>query len=287
MSDIKLNEYEFSICILTLNQLERTKKCLLSLIKTEFISKTELIIVDNGSTDSTDKWLYDFQNKYNTNEFRIVLVLNKENRGCTGGRNQACKLAVGKYIVILDNDVEIIQNDWLIKLKDFYKSQGSNIGIVGPKMLYPGTDIIQQIGLGVTQNGKIGYWGQGKNKNVKEFNNVKELQGYPAACWLLKRELFEKFGYFDDIYYPVNLEDVDFCYRIREQGYKIMYCPYVEMYHYEHATTQNTQGLSFIRVTIKNGLIFKERWRHMFENEVGMTLADIYWLKNTGKEIDG
>ena len=66
-----------------------------------------------------------------------------------------------------------------------------------------------------------------------------------------------------------------------------MYCPYVEMYHYEHATTQNTQGLSFIRVTIKNGLIFKERWRHMFENEVGMTSADIYWLKNTGKEIDG
>ena len=51
----KINEFEFSICILTLNQLEKTKKCLMSLINTDFISKTELIIVDNGSADLTDK----------------------------------------------------------------------------------------------------------------------------------------------------------------------------------------------------------------------------------------
>lgn len=279
MSKSSANNYEYSICILTLNQLEKTQKCLMSLIATTFIAKTELILVDNGSSDGTDEWLIEFQRKYNTDDFRIVLVLNKENRGCTGGRNQACKLAVGTYVIILDNDVEIIQKDWLIKLKKFYDLQGTSIGIVGPKMLYPGTEIIQQIGLGVTINGKIGYWGQGKHKDDLEFCNKRELQGYPAACWLLKRELFDKYGYFDDIYYPVNLEDVDFCYRIREKGYKIMYCPDVEMYHYEHATTKNTEGLSFIRVTIKNGLIFKERWKHMFENENGMCLEEINWIK--------
>lgn len=275
-----MKEYLFSICILTLNQLETTKKCLLSLINTEFQNNVEIIIVDNGSTDGSQEWLHEFQNNYNSENMRILLLLNKENRGCTGGRNQACKLAVGEFIVILDNDVEIIQNDWLSKLLEFYKKQGEHIGIVGPKMLYPENPmIIQQIGLGVTKQGKIGYWGQGKDRYDPEFNFPRELQGYPAACWLLKRKLFEDFGYFDDIYYPVNLEDVDFCYRIREKGYKVMYCPEVELYHCEHKTTRGTEGLSFIRVTLKNGIIFKERWHHMFENECDMELKDIYWVQ--------
>lgn len=273
-----MKAYKYSICILTLNQLELTKKCLLSLMNTDFSDRTEIIIVDNGSTDGTQEWLVDFQNNYNTDEVRILVLLNKENRGCTGGRNQACGLAVGEYVVILDNDVEVIQNDWLNKLMEFYQKQSENIGIVGPKMLYPQEpDKIQQIGLGVTKNGKVGYWGQGKLREDPQFNEPRELQGYPAACWLMKRELFEKYGYFDDVYYPVNLEDVDFCYRIREKGYKIMYCPDVEMFHYEHATTRGTEGLSFIRVTLKNGITFKNRWKHMFENECGMELSDIHW----------
>jgi len=245
-------------------------------MKTEFPGKVEIILVDNGSTDDTPQWLLEFQQTY-SDDLSIVLVLNRENRGCTGGRNQACKLAIGKYIVILDNDIEIIQTDWLKKLLKFYENQES-IGIVGPKMIYPDPPHkIQQIGLGVTKNGKVGYWGQGKDRDDPEYCQIKDLQGYPAACWLLNRSLFEEVGYFDEIYYPVNFEDVDFCYRIREKGYKIVYYPEVEMYHHEHITTKNTPNLSFIRVTIKNGQIFKERWRHMFEKENGMNIENIHW----------
>ena len=272
-----MDEFLISICILSLNHLDITRNCLDSLMKTEFPGNTEIILVDNGSTDETPNWLLEFQHKFSKDNLRILLILNRENRGCTGGRNQACKLATGKYIVILDNDVEIIQNDWLKKLLSFYETQ-KNIGIVGPKMLFPDPPHkIQQIGLGVTKNGKIGYWGQGKDRNDPEYSRIREFQGYPAACWFLSSHLFHEFGYFDDIYYPVNLEDVDFCYRIREKGYRIMYYPDVEMFHHEHVTTRNTQDLSFIRVTLKNGQTFKERWRHMFEQENGMQLEDIYW----------
>ena len=274
---MNMDDFLVSICILTLNHLEITQKCLESLLKTSFPGKVEIVLVDNGSTDRTSQWLLEFQDRYNTPDIRIVLLINRENRGCTGGRNQACKLATGKYIVLLDNDVEIIQINWLEKLIEFYNAH-DNIGIVGPKMLYPDyPHKIQQIGLGVTMNGKIGYWGQGKDRNDPSCTVMRELQGYPAACWLLRRNLFDEVGYFDDVYYPVNLEDVDFCYRVREKGYKIIYCPEVEMYHHEHITTKHTQGLSFIRVTLKNGQIFKDRWHHMYEKEDGMQLDDIHW----------
>ena len=275
-----MKKYLFSVCILTLNHLEYTKECLLTLVKTEFIDRTEIIIVDNNSTDGTQEWLQDFQKKYNSDCLSIVLIFNRENRGCTGGRNQACKIATGEFVIILDNDTEIINKNWLVELLQFYQNQGPDIGIVGPKMLYKqNPTIIQQIGLGVTQNGRIGYWGQGAKRNDPRYNYPRELQGYPAACWLLKRELFNEVGYFDESYYPVNLEDVDFCYRIRQKGYKVVYCPNVELFHSEHITTRGTEGLSFIRVTLKNSQLFKKRWQHIYKKEEGMKDEDIYWVQ--------
>ncbi|MDY5741998.1 MAG: glycosyltransferase, partial [Lachnospiraceae bacterium] len=73
------------------NHIDITQKCLLSVMNTEFDGSAEIIIVDNGSTDGTAEWLKSFQDKYDSDECRIVLVLNKYNRGCTGGRNQACR----------------------------------------------------------------------------------------------------------------------------------------------------------------------------------------------------
>ncbi|MGL5576488.1 MAG: glycosyltransferase family 2 protein [Sarcina sp.] len=272
-----MKKYLVSICILTLNQVHITEKCLVSLMKTTFVGNVEIIIVDNGSRDNTKNLLLEFQKKYTRDDINISIILNDENKGCTGGRNQACKIASGEYIVILDNDVEIIQQDWLVKMLNFYDKK-SDIGIVGPKMLYPNDpEKIQQIGLGVTKKGKVGYWGQGEDKNNVLFKEVRELQGYPAACWLVKKSFFEKYGYFDDVYYPVNYEDVDFCYRIRARGYKILYYPDVEMFHHEHITTKNTKDLAIRRTTLKNGIVFRKRWRHMFENEDGMVDNDIKW----------
>ena len=58
-----------------------------------------------------------------------------------------------------------------------------------------------------------------------------------------------------------------------------MYCPDVEMYHYEHGTTQNSEGIAFVRVTVKNGLIFKKRWSNVYEKEDCMPLEELHWEK--------
>jgi GT2 family glycosyltransferase len=280
-----MKEFYTSICIITLNHLEISKRCLLSLLDTDFRGNMELILVDNGSTDGTADWLKEYQDKYSSDKIRIVLILNKENRGCTGGRNQACLLATGKYVVILDNDIEIFQRDWLKKMIQFYETQ-DKVGIVGPKLLFASRpELIQTAGVGVTKTGVVAYWGQGKNRNDPKFNYIREIQGYPGACWLICREIFNEVGYFDEVYHPVNYEDVDLCYRIRQKGYKVLYYPEVELYHHQHVTTKNTVGLSFARVTVKNGIIFKERWKHVFEQEDGMEMEDVNFEEDTLENI--
>ena len=112
-------EYKVSICILTMDQWDLTKKCLDSLEKTSWDEKIELVIVDNGSKDETVENLLQYQ-KNNNKIFDYTVLINSSNRGCTGGRNQACRIAKGEYIVIIDNDVEIIESTWLKKLFEFY-----------------------------------------------------------------------------------------------------------------------------------------------------------------------
>ena len=274
-------QFDVSICVLTLNQLNYTKKCLNSLLATTFKGALQIIIVDNASQDGTQMWLQQFQRQYSKENFLISLILNPDNFGCTEGRNQACRAASGEFIVFLDNDTEIIQPDWLQRLYDYYNANKSEkrIGILGVKLLYPDNpNLIQHAGIGVTAKGKIGYWGQGKNREDVKFNEIRDVQACAAACWFVKKDIFLKFGYFDNLFFPVNYEDIDFCYRIREKGYRVVYFPLVELYHSDHRTTKNTAQISFMHTTIRNGQKFKKRWKHIFEKENEMQEQDINWI---------
>lgn len=188
-------------------------------------------------------------------------------------------LARGEYIVILDNDVEVVDRDWLVNLYQYF-IENDGIGIIGPKLVYADNPtMIQSAGFGVTKKGRLGFWGQGKASNDPAFNEVREVQGYPAACWLFRKSLVDEVGLFDDDFFPVQYEDVDFCYRVRQRGYKIIYYPEVVLHHHEHITTKQTKGLHFYRVTVRNGLLFQKKWRHFYEKEDGMCAEDITWVK--------
>lgn len=270
-------DYLLSICILSYNNISYTKACLESLITSEFPGRTEIIVVDNNSSDGTKEWLLEFQNKYTTEDLSIVIVSNRMNYGATGGRTQACSIARGKYIITLDNDITICSKDWIIKMMEYYDKY-PKIGILGAKLIFPEEPyLIQHAGLGVTEEGNVGYWGYGEDRYDERFNIAKEVQGLASACWLLKKSLFMEFGYFDDIFYPVNFEDIDFCYRIREKGYKSVYYPEVEMFHADHVTTKHSDDIHFVRGIIKNGSIFKNRWEHIYKNEIPMRKEEYGW----------
>lgn len=272
-------EFLLSICILSYNKIDYTKACLTSLMNSKFPGKTEIIIVDNNSIDGSREWLLDFQNQYTSDDISVIVIYNKKNYGATGGRTQACSVARGAYIITLDNDVTIIENDWIIKMISFYDKY-PNIGILGPKLIFPEAPFqIQHAGLGVTCDGNVGYWGFGKDRYDERYNYVREVQGLASACWLLKKSLFEEFGYFDEAFYPVNFEDIDFCYRIREKGYKSVFYPKVELFHADHVTTKHSEDIHFVRGIIKNGNYFKQRWQHIYKNEIPMEKEEYNWVK--------
>jgi GT2 family glycosyltransferase len=93
----------------------------------------------------------------------------------------------------------------------------------------------------------------------------------------MRRAQFVESGGFDAAFNPVQFEDFDLCYRLREKGWQCWYLPAIEMYHVESVTTAGTAGLANTRNVIRNGMLFKQRWRHLFEQEDGPADADTRW----------
>jgi GT2 family glycosyltransferase len=96
---------------------------------------------------------------------------------------------------------------------------------------------------------------------------------------MLPRAVFEQAGGFDEAFNPVEYEDLDLCYRVREFGHRALVEPAVEMYHFESVTTAGTPALPNTRLIIEHGLLFKRRWRHRFSRENGPPDSETAWRK--------
>jgi len=94
---------------------------------------------------------------------------------------------------------------------------------------------------------------------------------------MIPRALIDDIGGFDEAFNPVEYEDIDLSYRLRSHGYRIVYEPSVEMYHFESTTTANTAALPNTALIIRHGLLFKRRWKHMFEQEDGPSDPETAW----------
>ena len=266
----------FSIIILTHNKSACTRRCLESLLSSAD-TDWELLVVDNGSTDDTVKLLHEMVDKYSEADRELRLILNDRNLGASTGRNQGIDATAGEYIVFLDNDMIVGNADWLSKLRALLDSD-PGIGMVVPKLVFaddPG--MIQIAGGAVSPTGRVQFIGRGEPADDPRYNQRRQLQFGISACMMLRRSLVVEIGTLDEAFNPVQFEDVDYCYRARSKGYKVVYEPMVTMLHDESATTADSEGFNNRYIVIKHGLLFKERWRHMFEKENGPPDSEIHW----------
>jgi GT2 family glycosyltransferase len=123
--------------------------------------------------------------------------------------------------------------------------------------------------VGISRTGRVFFRGRGESRTLPEWNRREEVQCLISACWMMKRAPFEAAGGFDEAFNPVEFEDFDLIYRMREAGGRVYYVPEVEMYHFESVTTQGTAALPNTYLIVRNGLLFKKRWRHLFGKEHG------------------
>jgi GT2 family glycosyltransferase/glycosyltransferase involved in cell wall biosynthesis len=147
--------------------------------------------------------------------------------------NFAFQQARGRHIVLLNDDMEVISREWLASMIEF--AQQEEIGVVGARLLFP-DDRIQHVGivLGVNNGaahafheypaGAIGY-----NAYTHLIRNYSAVS---AACMATRMDVIEKCGGFDERF-ATDFNDIDFCLRVIQKGYRIVYTPYAELYHFE------------------------------------------------------
>jgi len=266
-----------TIIVVSYNKLPYTRLCLESLLQSRPLPG-EILVVDNSSQDGTIQYL---QKQYpalaEEAGVDFMRLENDSNAGACTARNQALQMAKGQFISFVDNDAAVRSRGWLQILRDTLE-ESDDIGIAGPKLLFPFPPYnIEIAGAAISPNGRVQYRGRGKPLDSPEFNQPEEVQCLISACWLMKRAVYEQIGGLDEVFNPAQYEDLDFCYRAREAGWRVWYQPTAEMYHYENVTTDDSADLNFRYITIRNGLKFKRRWRHIFSAEGGPADEECQW----------
>lgn len=268
-----------SLIVLSFNKLATTRHCLTALVERSLLEgKTELIVVDNGSTDGSAEWLdAALPQLAAAAGMTCQIVHNSENVGCSTARNQALELAQGTSITFLDNDVYPATRNWLTRLRARLLGSGRT-GMAGAKMIYPAPPhLIQCAGVGISKRGRVCFRGRGEPRDDPRWSSATRVQALISATLMVRRDLIEQHGGFDEAFNPVQFEDFDLCYRLREAGWEAWYEPTVEMYHDESTTTQGSPSIHNAAVVIRNGLRFQKRWRHMFEHEEGPSDEECRW----------
>ena len=275
-----------SLIILTHNKKKYSRACLESLLATEGL-ELEVIVVDNGSGDGTRGLPEDIKAPFRQNGHRLRVRFNKENVGCSTARNQGLDMSTGRYCVFMDNDVMAVDGTWAEGLVATLEEE-PRAGIVGPKLIYPvSPHRIQCAGVGISPNGRVKFRGRGERRDARGYNHRREVQCLISACFLFPRALYEEIGGLDEAFNPIEFEDFDFCYRAREAGWRCIYEPSVEMYHWESITSEGTRRLPNTYLIVKHGMLFKERWHHMFEKEDGPPDEACQWEPITMEGLEG
>lgn len=238
--------------------------CVDSIFEKSTYSNIEILIVENNSVDDATFTTYkDLMYKYPR-----VKVITADTQGVFNYSalvNYGCAQAAGEYILLLNNDVEVISPRWLEAMLGL--CQRADIGIVGAKLLFP-DDTIQHAGV-VFQRDAPDHIGRLKPAFCDEYFNLynvtRDLSAVTAACMMFKKETFEIVGGFDEIL-PVDYNDIDFCLRVRKTGLSIVYESEAVLYHKESVSRghENITNDQRIRYRMDTGLMM-ERWPAYWE----------------------
>lgn len=233
-------DIELSIVIISWKMKNLLQICLESIYKFTKEPSFELILIDNFSNDGTIEMV----EKYFP---QIKLIKNNENKGVAPARNQGLKEAKGKFILILDADMELIENS-IIKLYN-YMLEHPECGMVGARLVdskknlqYSCKRFPSFLALILRRLDILSFTKESKTLSyhlMKEWdhNSIKEVDYLIGACQFFRKEVIGQVGYYDDkIFY--GPEDIDYCLRIWKEGWKVVYYPQTKIIHHEQRITK-------------------------------------------------
>jgi len=240
-------------------------RCLTSIFDKTTYPNYEVLVIDNGSTEATTFSVFEHWNKQEPERFRcqrldIPFNFSKLN-------NDAVEQSQGEYLLFLNNDTEVITPDWITAMAE--QAQRPQVGAIGVRLLYPdGT--IQHAGIvggigGVVGHGHKHYPGDhpGYFSQIQTINNYAAVT---AACLMCRREVFIEVGGFEEAL-AIAFNDIDFCFKLLEKGYRNVYLPHVALYHYE-SKSRGYEDTAEKQARFHQEILYlQNKWKNLLAND--------------------
>lgn len=268
-----------SILIPNKDHIELLKQCINSILKLTTYDNYEIVIIENNSEkEETFKYYTEISKNDKVRVIDYTKTLKKnEPREFNYSKiiNFGVKKVNGDFILQLNNDTKLLTPNWLELFIGY--AQEKEIGAVGAKLYYE-DKTLQHAGIiiglsGIAGNalvnlpfGKHAYFGR-----EAATRNVSAVTG---ACLFARRELYNEVGYMEEEKFKVAFNDVDFCLKLLQKGYRIVYNPYIELIHYESKTRGYEYSKKQEERFEKEANNFKEKWKEVLEK------GDPYYNKN-------
>ena len=244
------------------------KRCITSILEKSTYENYEIVVVENGSETKEIFEYYTSLKEYDN--IRVVSYEKPEGQNgfnYSAVNNFGVKQTKGDYILLLNNDTEVITVNWMEELLMY--AQRKDVGAAGAKLYY-GNKTIQHAGvvlqLGAHRTAGHSHYGQSR-ENLGYMGRLCYAQNVSAvtgACLLVKKSLFEEVGGLDESF-AISLNDVDFCLKLREKGLLNVFTPFAELYHYESVSRGLDDSGEKAERYNRESAHFREKWKTVLE----------------------
>ncbi|MDO5392154.1 MAG: glycosyltransferase family 2 protein [Eubacteriales bacterium] len=252
-----------SILIPNKDHTDDLDRCIRSIEEKSTYHNYEYIIIENNS-DQEETFAYYKKLEEENPKAHVVYWDGEFNYSAIN--NYGASFANGEYMLLLNNDVEVINADWMEEMLGYCMRE--DVGIVGARLYYP-DDTIQHAGVVIGFGGIAGHaFVQQKRGATGYCHRIICAQDYSAvtaACMMVKKSVFEEVGGLTEEL-KVAFNDVDFCMKVRQAGKLVVYNPYAELYHYESKSRgleDTPEKVARFNSEIKK---FSDRWPEILKN---------------------
>ena len=247
------------------------RRCISSIVEKSTYDNYEIVVVENNSTTQEIKdyytqllgFPYGDSEIQRSRDNKIAVVTFKGEFNYSAVNNLGVKHSDGEYILLLNNDTEVITVNWMEELLMY--AQREDVGAVGAKLYYRDKTIQHAgvvIGLGAHRTAGHTHYKQHR-QNLGYMGRLCYAQNVTAvtgACLLVKKRLFEEVGGLDENF-AVSLNDVDFCLKLREKGLLNVFTPFAELFHYESISRGLDDGGEKAERYNRESEKFRKKWK--------------------------
>ena len=231
-----MNKNLVSIIIPCFNAVEYTKQCVESvLLQTN--TDYELILINNGSTDGTKEYFKFLKRRLKPKEKlqKVTIIQSTKNLGVARALNLGISKSIGKYICYLNNDI-LVTKEWLKKIVKAAKSD-KQVGAVGTMFnAFEDKKIVKLV-----EKDKKTVDVLAQTISAKNSGRIKKAKTIHGLCMFIKKSVFKKVGLFNENFYPCFGEDIEFCERLKKNGYKLVDAADVFIFHYWNKSVRSKQ----------------------------------------------